>query len=109
MGFFSWNCNECNHPMLNSYAANNINSWMSNVVVIEADSGSLMRGEYDGYGRVDGREIRLVLLDEVESEPCCYHDACWDQAGKPTTYIPSAPAEDQGFFFYDEHNMERPS
>ena len=112
MGFFSWNCNECKHPMLNQYSVNSINNWMSNVVVIEADSGRLMRGEYDGYGRVDGRKIHLGEWRDnsnLENEPCCYHEACWLKAGKPTEYVPSKHAEDQGYFFDDEHDVEPPT
>ena len=112
MGFFSWNCNECKHPMLSKYAINDINSWMTNVVVIEAGSGRLMRGEYDGYGRVDGREIRLGEWrdsSDLVNDPCCYHDACWVKADKPTSHVPSESSDDQGFFFDDEHNMEHPT
>ena len=102
MGFFSWNCNECKHPMLSIWSTNSINSWMSSVIVIESDGGG-MRGEYDGYGRVDGREINL------DTEPCCYHDACWVKAGEPTSYSPSEYAEDQGYFFDDEHDVHPPT
>ena len=112
MGFFSWNCNECKHPMLNRYSVNSINNWMSNVVVIEANGGRLMRGEYDGYGRVGGRDIRLGEWRDnsnLENEPCCYHEACWVKAGEPTEYVPSKHAEDQGYFFDDEHDVGPPT
>ena len=106
MGFYSWNCNRCEHPMLSDAATNEINNWMTNVVVIEAGSGSLLRGKYDGHGRVDGREI--CLGRNLENNPCCYHDACWAKEGEPTSYIPSKRSADQGFFFDDEHNMDPP-
>ena len=112
MGFFSWNCNECKHPMLSAYAVNDINSWMTNVVVIEAHTGSVLKGEYDGYGRVDDHDIRLGEWRDnsnLEKEPCCYHEACWTKAGKPTTYTPSTHADDQGYFFDNEHDMEAPT
>ena len=112
MGFFSWNCIGCGHPMLNPYSVNGINSWMANVVVIEGGSKTLLRGEYDGYGRVDDRDIQLGPWKDnsnLENEPCCYHDACWVKAGEPTEYIPSTHAEDQGYFFDDEHDIEPPT
>ena len=112
MGFFSWNCNGCGHPMLNPYSVNGINSWMANVVVIEGGSKTLLRGEYDGYGRVDDRDIQLGPWKDnsnLENEPCCYHDACWVKAGEPTEYIPSTHAEDQGYFFDDEHDIAPPT
>jgi len=101
MGFFSFNCNGCQHPMLSKFAAWGINNWMRQVVVIEKD-GTIREGEYDGYGRVDGVEVSNVM------EVCCYHAACWEKAGKPTEYLPSLNAPDQGYFFGDEHNMPKP-
>jgi hypothetical protein len=100
MGFFSWDCNVCGHPMLSPDATNRTNRWMADVVVIEPN-GSILMGEYDGYGRVNDRD--------VDGEPCCYHHACWEVAGKPTKYIPSESAHDQGWFFDDpKHDMPDP-
>jgi hypothetical protein len=104
MGFFSWNCVECGHPMLSPMAVNDVNEWMSRVTVIAKD-GSILKGEYDGYGRVNGREL------DWQDDPQCYHDACWQKAGKPTEYTtPSENANDQGWF-YDEgaHDMAEPA
>jgi len=102
MGFFSWNCNECKHPMLSDYATNEVNSWMNTVVVVKP-RGDYIIGSYDGYGRVDCYEITW------DDGCCCYHHACWVKAGKPTAWIESDYADDQGFFFDDpEHNMDRP-
>jgi len=102
MGFFSWNCNECGHPLLSRYATNKINSWMRLVVAVKPD-GTTIEGGYDGYGRVDGVEIH-----DDEYDSCCYHAACWQKAGKPTEYRVSASAECQGYFFGDEHDMPMP-
>ena len=89
--------------MLSEYATNNINQWMNSAVVIESN-GSTLKGEYDGYGRIDMEEISWE-----DDEPCCYHQACWEKAGKPTEYSPSTPSHDQGFFFDEgDHNMEAP-
>ena len=103
MGFFSWNCNSCGHPMLSSYATNDINRWMRDVFVIEKGV-SILKGEYDGYGRVDGHEMNY-------SGNCVYHEACWEKAGKPLEWDhPSEDAADQGFFFNDPtHDMSRPT
>lgn len=102
-GFFSWDCNVCGHPLLSPEATNPINRWMSDVVVIEPDGSTLM-GEYDGYGRVNDHEIAWDSGD-----PCVYHRACWEVAGRPTEYVPSEDARDQGWFFDDpEHNMPDP-
>lgn len=99
MGFFSWNCKECGHPMLCSAATEKKNRWMNEVVVIE-DNGSILKGEYDGYGRVNDREIDFYA-------PQCYHHHCWEKAGCPTTYTgESKSARDQGWFFNDNvHNF----
>jgi len=105
MGFFSWNCKCCGHPMLSPYAITETNGWMNNVVVLEAD-GSILRGEYDGYGRVGEHEINI----DSEKEPECYHRSCWEKAGKPTEYTGASEySADQGYFF-DEgaHDMEDP-
>jgi hypothetical protein len=67
--------------------------------------GSVLKGEYDGYGCLDGREI-----NESTHEPACYHEACWELAGKPTEYDkPSESASDKGWFFNDkDHAMADP-
>ena len=117
MGFFSWDCRGCGHPMLSEYATNHINNWMRDVVVVEHD-GNIVKGEYDGYGRVffnggwEGHELKYgpwVDNSTCLNEPGCWHKACWELAGKPTDYEPSAMSDDQGFFFEDEHDMEQPT
>lgn len=97
MGFFSYNCKECGHPLLSPGATDKgINDWMSQAVVL-TDGGSRIIGEYDGYGRVGGYDGGLD--GEV-----CLHVACWEKAGKPEVSrydSGSDSAEDQGFFFDD--------
>lgn len=101
MGMFSWNCKCCGHPALSPEATNEKNRWMSNVVFVESD-GSILIGEYDGYGRVNGRES--------DGTPDVYHKACWKLAGRPSDYKGgSKSALDQGWFFDDEdHDMAEP-
>ena len=104
MGFFSYNCKGCGHPLLCTQATTEINAWMTKSVVLFQD-GTMAKGQYDGYGRVGGME----LLDRI-SEPECWHEACWKKAGKPLEFTePSEPANDQGWFFDDgAHDMEEP-
>ena len=105
MGFFSWNCRECGHPMLSSYVINDVNSWMNDAVGILKD-GRVIQGTYDGYGRVGD----FCLVREGRSlNACVYHQACWEKAGKPTEYTESSRSEDQGYFYADpKHNMPKP-
>jgi hypothetical protein len=100
MGFFSWDCKGCGHPMLSRHATNKINEWMNDVVVLEK-SGNAYMGKYDGYGRVGNAEIQT-------HGPCCWHKACWEKAGKPEYSEASEMSEDQGYFFGDEHDMKEP-
>ena len=102
MGFFSSNCHECGHPLLSSYAHEERNSWMGEAVAIR-ENGSTFIGQYDGYGRIDG--IEYANIDST-----CYHQACWEKAGKPAGFLgESDSAEDQGFFFNGpEHDLPDP-
>jgi len=102
MGFFSWNCKGCGHPMLSGHATNSTNDWMTDVVV-QFDNGTRLIGEYDGYGRVNDKDF------DFEDDPECYHKVCWDISGKPRYSSPSENASDQGFFFEKEHDMPEPS
>jgi len=106
MGFFSWDCKSCNHPALCSMATEADNAWMNKVVAL-TPNGSVIIGEYDGYGRIygdDGSE------NELHGEPELWHYACWVKAGKPAYSGPSDRSDDQGWFFDDgDHDMAEPS
>jgi len=101
MGFFSWDCKVCGHPLLCQDATEDKNEWMTQGVALIAD-GSILKGEYDGYGRLDEYDIG--------SNPEAYHEACYKLAGKPTEFeAPSRSSRDQGWFFEDNvHNMPEP-
>jgi hypothetical protein len=111
MGLFSWDCAICGHPMLSKPATNKVNAWMKSVVVfVKGKKTSVMRGEYDGYGRAGGSG-----WDDDESnicdlhDPCCYHRACWEAVGKPGYTVASRSSADQGWFFDDPlHDMVKP-
>ena len=108
MGFSSFLCKGCGHPMLSEHSCDETNEWMTQVVVIKPD-GNLLQGTYNGYCHVisDGK-TQWVQWTEEEN-PTCYHEACWKALGKPTDKNPSADADDQGYFF-DEgtHDMKEP-
>lgn len=107
MGFFSWNCKGCGHPLLGPMATEDLNGWMTDGVVILED-GTILKGEYDGYGRLDNRDINEV--SECGGEPECWHHSCWIKAGKPTKWATgSEGSEDQGWFFSNGvHNIPDP-
>jgi hypothetical protein len=105
MGFFSANCKGCGHPALCEGATNRngINLWMKDVVAL-APNGSILIGEYDGYGRVGEYEEAIGFHGTA-----VWHQACWEVAGKPSYDGESAHADDQGWFFDDpEHDMADP-
>jgi len=88
MGFFSWECKCCGESMKEGRA------WMGDVVIV-GDDHSVVRGRYDGYGRVESRmgEVEIV---EADGHFACYHAACYKIAGKPEYTGPSGSANDQG-------------
>lgn len=102
MGFFSSQCENCGHPLLCPAATNSTNTWMTDVVAI-TPNGSVIRGTYDGYGRIDQFEGAII-------DATVWHQACWTAKGQPTDYQgPSATASDQGWFFEDPaHDLAEP-
>jgi hypothetical protein len=70
------------------------NDWMGDVVIVGSDD-SVVRGEYDGYGRVLSR-MGEVDITEADGEFACYHAKCYALAGKPDYDGPSHSAHDQG-------------
>ena len=116
MGFSSWDCKGCGHPLLCEHAVSptRINAWMTRVRLVTSD-GRTVAGEYNGYARVvdeDGREH--VAYDETVScldivPPEAWHADCWEAAGKISDGTPSEWSECQGWFF-DEgaHDLRSP-
>ena len=93
MGFFSADCVHCTHRLLSTHASNEINAWMMHAVAITA-TGSVLVGQYDGYGRID--EIEVTDFTHAT----CWHYECWQRAGSPAEYRgPSTLSAGQGFFF----------
>lgn len=91
MGVFSWNCKGCGHSVTPRF--DDI-LWRSQAVAMTKD-GSVLIGEYDGYGRVAGGDL-------VDYDPEMWHQTCWKLAGKPDFTGPSEGAGDQGYFLTDE-------
>lgn len=126
MGFFSQDCERCGHPALSPYSAEGINWWMVHVVVIRPD-GVILRGDYDGYGRLLASDDDCVLKGEIpedqiddafdkavgfgfDGKPATvWHYACWEVDGKPEDYRgDSRGSQDQGYFFGKEHDVPDP-
>jgi hypothetical protein len=109
VGFYSAKCEGCSHPLLCLQATGDINAWMIQAVAITPD-GSLLKGEYDGYGSLHSPS-GAEFSDAVGHITTVWHRACWEAAGKPDDYRgESAYAEDQGWFFADgAHDMPEPT
>jgi hypothetical protein len=76
---FSWKCPHCDLGILGDGSTDTgINEWMNKAVVLLAN-GSIIKGDYDNYGRVGGMEI----TDHMYDNAVMAHDACWRVAGKP--------------------------
>lgn len=64
MGVFSWTCAKTHLPIMNSMVAE---LPLSEVVVLGRD-GSILKGRYDGYGRVLGDVGETEIMDAVDSD-----------------------------------------
>lgn len=102
VGFFSAKCEGCGHPLLSVAATVQINRWMNSGVAVTR-GGSILRGSYDGYGRLD-------TFDDAVGDTTVWHEACWQVAGAPVDFRgASASADDQGWFFEEgAHDLAEP-
>lgn len=122
MGFFSKDCNGCEHPLLSHYATNKVNAWMERAVAVHQD-GTVLTGDYNGYGRFE--ECHRLMLDtphrvwqrdfdqdgeNVIDGATVWHLACWEKAKAPTAFNGESPDSwDQGYFFDPgAHDMHEP-
>jgi hypothetical protein len=105
MGFYSWNCNECGVSVISAYARCPVTSWQMDCVAV-FENGDVIKGEYDGYGRILSDHGEFELYGDF----ALYHRACWEAAGCPTKFTEAAKgAGDQGFFFSDaSHDFAPP-
>lgn len=91
MGFFSWNCQGCGKSIRSRYTNAGHKNWMSRAVAL-TKNGSVVKGEYNGYGRIGDFEL-------MDAEPfSLWHDACWLAANKPGFTKQADSANDQGCF-----------
>ena len=105
MGLFSWNCKGCDESIKAPYDIPKHIEWQ-NEAILMCEDGTMVCGDYDGYGRLGSAELANGTKD-----PELWHKKCWEEAGQPMTYSgPSDHAEDQGFFYdyegaYDDEGV----
>jgi len=130
MGVFSWNCEVCGQSIKSPFGERSCTppqavAWQNKLVAILPD-GKVLRGYYDGYGRVNDGPGPWPLTHEGESvldqktgpwdytqrkqhgDPAVWHLKCYEHAGEPTEYPgPSHPADDQGHFYSLADEVEK--
>jgi len=99
MGMFSWECKGCLHSILGPYVLTKQNTWMNKATALAPD-GSLLIGEYDGYGRIKSTDLMDFSGGEV---PELWHYGCWMVSGCPKYEHPSTHAQDQGHFIVPQN------
>jgi len=97
MGCFSWNC-RCGHSVMNPYVTEK--AWLNDAVLLLSD-GSVIKGHYDGYGRIETSDGGVFEVPWEDSGFEIYHVKCWEAAGKPSYERSSPSAMGQGHFFDD--------
>jgi len=100
MGFFSWQCKKCDHSIKAPYQIPTGWEHMGQAVWVRDGKDPLI-GDYDGYGRIDDREVNFH-----DPEPEMWHKKCWENAGKPEYTGGSDYASDQGYFYDDPSDEE---
>lgn len=92
MGFFSWDCKECDESIKAPHGIPKQMAWQNECVATNGEN--TIKGEYDGYGTVGGIDIA-----EVGDSYAFYHRRCWDKPGDFIFDKPSQPSNDQGYFY----------
>jgi len=104
MGFFSWQCAKSKKPVMADVGVRNTPWQFASKVRVLLKDGSVIRGNYDGYGRVIGDgNIELVELPESQWRMVIeqYYDGeTFDQLNK------NGYDQGQGFFYSDEELEE---
>jgi hypothetical protein len=82
MGMFSWVCKGCGEEICEP-----------EIAVVVDEEGVVCRGEYDGYGQLDGMEV-----DEGSNDPVMWHHKCYKEASEEAKadLTPSDHAPNQG-------------
>jgi len=104
MGEFSWLCRGCGHGITSnrSVQKGDVNYWLCEAVLV-FKFGNPVIGKYDGYGRIDDYEIDTDDPQDPNNvlDPCLWHQACWEMAGRPTDFVPSRRDPDQGWLHWE--------
>ena len=104
MGFFSWQCAKTKKPVMADIGVRGSPWEFASKVRVLLKDGSVLRGSYDGYGRVIGdAEIELVEIPESQWRMVIedYYDGeSFDQL-EPNKHEPG-----QGWFWNDEDLKE---
>ena len=96
MGFFSWNCECCGESIKSPYEC--VPEW-HNQCVAALKNGSLLIGDYDGYGRILDIDCNTIVEDLYEFDFTMYHKQCWIENSKPGYISQAQSAQDQGYFY----------
>ena len=106
MGFFSWRCAKSGRPVMAQVAVKNTPwEFASRAVVLHRD-GRVIRGVYDGYGRVLHHSEELELTDMAEENWRLVIEQYYQ--GERFEDFPAKNAWDQGQgFFYDDADLEQ--
>ena len=104
MGFFSWRCAKSDRPVMAQVAVKNTPWEFASCAVVLHRDGRVIRGVYDGYGRVQHHGEELELTDMAEEN--------WrlviEQYYQRFEDFPAKNAWDQGqVFFYDDADLEQ--
>ena len=105
MGLFSWQCRGCEKSLLSIHATTKKNSWMVNAVALAPDGESMIIGEYDGYGHINGADLTYGTFQGSD----LWHHDCWIKGGKAKYQSEAEYADDQGYFFDEcDYDMASP-
>jgi hypothetical protein len=112
MGFFSWNCAECNESISNKHSERPQDS----ACVLITPNKTYHDNAYDGYGRFDGADVYELLgdgdrskgldifYDESQDSPFkikVVHERCFSAEKQYEDYKESENDPTQGFFYSD--------
>jgi hypothetical protein len=80
MGLFSFNCKVCGKSIKSVHT--NAPSWQQQAVIV-IPTGRVMRGSYDGYGRVNGEDVPMTWVSDDTVAETWYHEDCFLREGSP--------------------------
>jgi hypothetical protein len=108
MGFFSAGCTCCRKSLLSPQAVRRLDpfAWMAEGAVVVTKDGSILKGVYDGHGRIENSAGGIIDISNLMmgGDANAYHSLCWVAAGAPYEWDgkPMLGSPDQGWFFADK-------